>query len=129
MRISSNTVPQRAAYFSDGPTRNHRSWPTPRPRWAVFALLKTRNRLSGCCLESLLKSTRQQYHQRIAHVLDAQFPETAAAQPELLAQHYTEAGLTEKAVHYWHRAGQKAIERSAHVEAISHLRTGLELLQ
>jgi predicted ATPase len=46
-----------------------------------------------------------------------------------LAHHYTEAGLTEQAIHYWHQAGQKAIERSAHVEAISHLRTGLALLQ
>jgi class 3 adenylate cyclase/predicted ATPase len=78
---------------------------------------------------SLLKSTRQQYHQRIAQVLEAQFPETAAAQPELLAQHYTEAGFTGQAVHYWHHAGQRAIQRSAHVEAISHLRTGLALLQ
>src|SRR6266700_7980932 len=51
--------------------------------------------------ESLLKSTRQHYHQRIAEVLEAQFPETAEAQPELLAHHYTEAGLTEKAVHFW----------------------------
>ena len=78
---------------------------------------------------SLLKSTRQQYHQRIAEVLEAQFPETAAAQPELLAHHYTEAGLIEKAVHYWQHAGQSAIQRSAHVEAIAHLRQGLALLQ
>jgi predicted ATPase len=77
---------------------------------------------------SLLKSTRQQYHQRIAQVLEAQFPETAAAQPELLAHHYTEAGLTEQAVHYWHHAGQKASERSAYVEAIVHLTQGLALL-
>src|SRR5439155_9669984 len=76
---------------------------------------------------SLLKSTRQQYHQRIAHVLEEQFPETVEAQPELLAHHYTEAGLIEKAVHYWQKAGQSAIERSAHVEAISHLRQGIEL--
>jgi hypothetical protein len=46
MRISSNMLLQRAAYFSDGPTRNYRSGPTPRLRWAVCALLKTRNRLS-----------------------------------------------------------------------------------
>ena len=78
---------------------------------------------------SLLKSTRQQYHQRIAQVLEAQFPETAEAQPELLAQHYTEAGLTEQAVPYWQQAGQRAIERSAYVEAIAHLRQGLALLQ
>jgi predicted ATPase len=79
--------------------------------------------------ESLLKSTRQQYHQRIALVLEAQFPETVDQQPELLAHHCTEAGLIEQAVGHWHKAGQRASERSAHVEAISHLRTGLELLQ
>jgi class 3 adenylate cyclase/predicted ATPase len=78
---------------------------------------------------SLLKSTRQQYHQRIALVLEEQFPETTEGQPELLAHHYTEAGLTEKAIHYWQKAGQSAIERSAHVEAIAHLRQGLALLQ
>ena len=48
--------------------------------------------------QSLLKSTRQQSHQRIAHVLEQQFPETAATQPELLARHCTEAGLNEQAV-------------------------------
>jgi class 3 adenylate cyclase/tetratricopeptide (TPR) repeat protein len=79
--------------------------------------------------QSLLKSTRQGYHQRIAQVLEAQFPETAEAQPELLAHHYMEAGLIEQAVAYWYKAGQRAIERSAHLEGIGHLRTGLELLQ
>jgi predicted ATPase len=76
-----------------------------------------------------LKSTRQQYHQRIAEVLEAQFPETAEAQPELRAHHFTEAGLTEKAVGSWHKAGQRAIERSAYVEANSHFNKGLEKLQ
>jgi predicted ATPase len=78
--------------------------------------------------ESLLKSTRQHYHQRIAQVLEAQFPETAEAQPELLAHHYTEASLYEQAVRYWHQAGQRAHERSAHVEAIRYLNKGLEIL-
>ena len=78
---------------------------------------------------SLLKRTRRQYHHRIAQVLEAQGPETTQAQPELLAHHYTEAGLTEQAVYYWHHAGQRASERSAHLEAISHLTTGLELLK
>src|SRR5262249_36933675 len=85
--------------------------------------------IQDAAYESLLKSTRQHYHLRIAQVLEAQFPETTQTQPELLAHHYTEAGLTEKAVQYWHKAGQSAVQRSAHVEAISHLRTGLELLQ
>ena len=70
--------------------------------------------------QSLLRSTRQQYHQRIAQALEAQFPETVETQPELVAQHYTAAGCNEQAVHYWQRAGQHASDRSAYVEAISH---------
>src|SRR5262249_44332916 len=85
--------------------------------------------IQDAAYESLLKSTRQQYHQRIAQVLEAQFPETAEIQPELLAHHFTEAGLIEQAMGYWSKAGQNAIQRSAHVEAISHLTKGLELLK
>src|SRR5262249_39997909 len=85
--------------------------------------------IQDAAYESLLRSTRQQYHQRIAQVLEEQFPETAETQPELLAHHYTEAGLTEKAVHYWYKVGQSASQRSAHAEALSHLRRGLALLQ
>ena len=76
----------------------------------------------------MLRSTRQQYHQRIAQVLEARFPESCETQPELLAHHYTEAGVLAQAIPYWQRAGQRAIERSAHVEAISHLTKGLEVL-
>jgi predicted ATPase len=78
---------------------------------------------------SLLKSTRQQYHQRIAQVLTEQFSETAETQPELLAYHYTEAGLSEQAIVYWQSAGQRAIDRSAYAEAIGHLTKGLEMLR
>src|SRR5262249_51793481 len=78
--------------------------------------------------QSLLRSTRQQYHQRIARVLEAHFPETVATQPEWLAQHYTKAGLPELAIAYWQRAGQHASDRSAPLEAISHLTTGIKLL-
>jgi predicted ATPase len=78
--------------------------------------------------QSLLRSTRQQYHQRIAQVVEAQFGETVATQPELLAHHYTEAGLHQRALPHWQRAGQRAVQRSAHVEAISHLTKGLEVL-
>jgi predicted ATPase len=85
--------------------------------------------IQDAAYHSLLKSTRQQYHQRIAEVLEAQFPETAEAQPELLAYHYTEAGLTEQAVPYWYHAGLRAIQSSAHAEAVAHLTKGLELLQ
>ena len=79
--------------------------------------------------QSLLRSTRQQYHQRIGQVLEAQFPETVETQQELLAHHYTEAGLPAQAIPYWQQAGQRASARSAHVEAISHLTKGLEVLQ
>jgi predicted ATPase len=79
--------------------------------------------------QSLLRSTRQQYHQRIAQVLEGQFPQVIEMQPELLAHHYTEADLAEQAIPYWQRAGQQASDRSANVEAVSHLTTGIELLK
>ena len=78
--------------------------------------------------QSLLRSTRQQHHRRIAQVLEERFPETCETKPELLAHHYTEAGLMAPAVRYWQRAGQCAIERSANVEAIGHLSKGLQVL-
>jgi len=79
--------------------------------------------------ESLLRSTRQQYHQRIAQALAERFPETAKTQPELLAHHYTEAGLSEQAIEYWQQAGQRAVARSANLEAIGHYTRGLEILK
>jgi predicted ATPase len=85
--------------------------------------------ITDAAYQSLLRSTRQQYHQHVAQVLEAQFPETVETQPELLAYHHTEAGLNEKAVDYWHQAGEKAVQRSAHVEAIHHLPKGRELLR
>jgi TOMM system kinase/cyclase fusion protein len=85
--------------------------------------------IQDAAYQSLLRSTRQQYHQRIAQVLEAQFAETIETQPELLAHHYTEAGLISQAIPYWQQAGQKAVERSANVEAISHLTKGLEWLK
>jgi TOMM system kinase/cyclase fusion protein len=75
--------------------------------------------------QSLLRSTRQQHHQRIAQVLEARFPELCETQPELLAHHYTEAGFMAQAISYWQRAGQRAVERSANLEAIGHLTKGL----
>ena len=85
--------------------------------------------IQDAAYQSLLRSTRQQYHQRIAQVLEAHFAQTAETQPELVAYHYTAAGLTAHAIPYWQRAGRRAYERSAYVEAISYLTRGLELLQ
>jgi predicted ATPase/class 3 adenylate cyclase len=76
--------------------------------------------------QSLLKSKRQQLHARIAQVLE-QSPDAEAA-PEVLAQHLTDAGLAERAIFYWRRAGELAAGLSANVEAIAHLSKGLELI-
>ncbi len=84
--------------------------------------------IQDAAYQSLLRRTRQQYHQNIAQVLVEHFPETAETQPELLAHHYTEAGQDEAAIGYWQRAGQRALQRSAHLEAIAHLTQGLALL-
>jgi TOMM system kinase/cyclase fusion protein len=84
--------------------------------------------IQDAAYQSLLKSTRQHYHQRIAQVLEQRFPDLCETQPELLAHHYTEAGVMAQAIPYWQRAGQRAIERSAHLEAIAHLSKGLEVL-
>ena len=72
---------------------------------------------------------RQQLHTRIATVLEEQFPDVIATQPEVLAHHYTEAGLYAQAIDYWQQAGQHAADTTAHVEAISHINKGLELLE
>src|SRR5262245_51411435 len=85
--------------------------------------------IQDAAYQSLLKSTRQQHHQHIAQVLEARFPELCETQPELLAHHYTEAGLLEQALPYWQRAGERALQRSANVEAIRYLTRGLEGLQ
>ena len=77
---------------------------------------------------SLLRRTRQQYHQHIARALETQFPTLVATQPEVVAHHYTEASLYDHAVPYWQQAGAQASARAAHHEAIRHLTKGLEIL-
>ena len=84
--------------------------------------------IQDAAYQSLLRSTRQQHHQHIAQVLEGHFPDLCETQPELLAHHYTEAGLAQHAIPYWQQAGQRAAQRSAYVEAISHLSRGLALL-
>jgi class 3 adenylate cyclase/predicted ATPase len=79
--------------------------------------------------QSLLKSRRQQVHARIAEALEEQFPNTARIEPEVLARHYTGAGLTEQAIAHWQRAAEHAARRSANLEAIAHLTKGLKLLR
>jgi predicted ATPase len=77
---------------------------------------------------TLLRSRRQQIHARVAGTFEHQFPDIVMAQPALLARHCTEAGLAEKAVVYWLKAGQQTLARSATTEAAAQLRKGLDAL-
>jgi serine/threonine protein kinase/predicted ATPase len=85
--------------------------------------------LEDALYNSLIKGKRQQFHGRIAEVLETRFPQTVKTKPELLAHHFTEAGLIEKSIGYWLAAGLNAQEQFANLEAVSHLTRGLELLK
>jgi predicted ATPase len=78
--------------------------------------------------DSLLRGTRQQLHAQIADALETHFPELTDSQPELIAQHYAEAGLVEKSVAYWSQAGRRSAARSAMVEAAAQFQKGLDQL-
>ena len=84
--------------------------------------------LEDAAYNSLVKGKRQQFHKRVAEVLEAQFPQTVGTQPELVAHHFTEAGMAEKAAGYWLKAGLRSRDRSANIEAIAHLTKGLALV-
>ena len=77
---------------------------------------------------TLLRGRRQELHARVAAVLEQHFAEVVDRQPELLARHLTVAGLPAQAVAYWHRASERAVQRSANEEAIGHLTAGLTQL-
>ncbi|HEY3679053.1 MAG TPA: AAA family ATPase, partial [Bradyrhizobium sp.] len=77
---------------------------------------------------TLLRARRQQIHARIADTLEDHFPDIVASQPALLARHCSEAGLSEKAVAYWLKAGQQALANFAMTEAAAQLRKGLDAL-
>ena len=76
----------------------------------------------------LLRSARRTLHARIARALEEQFPQVTETQPEILAHHLMQAGLSAEAVNFWTKAGVLARGRSAFAEAGAHLRRGLELL-
>ncbi len=78
--------------------------------------------------DSLLKSTRHQYHQRIARVMVSEFSAEAEAQPEFVAMHFTEGGDPVVAVQWWQRAGRRAFSHATYTEAATHFTRGLDLL-
>ena len=75
--------------------------------------------IQDAAYDSLLKSRRQALHRRAAEIL--RDPERAAAEPEAIAHHFTEAGLDDLAIEWWGKAGDQALRRSAFQEAIAHL--------
>lgn len=95
----------------------------PQARWVFKHAM-----LQDTAYQSLLKSKRQQIHHHVANVLAKQFPDIRHHQPELVAHHYTEAGLLDQAIGFWQYAGEQAVQRSAHREGIGHFLKGLALL-
>ena len=79
--------------------------------------------------DSLLRTKRQELHAQIAGAIVQYFPQWAETEPELLAYHYTAAGMSETAIPYWRRAGELALHRMALTEAIAHLEKGLNLCE
>jgi predicted ATPase len=84
--------------------------------------------IQDAAYQSLLKRTRQQYHQQAAKLLEDRFPEVASTQPELVAHHYTQANCPAQAIPYWLRAGTAGARQFAYVEAINQFRRGLALV-
>ena len=83
--------------------------------------------IQDAAYENLLKSRRQVLHRRVAEILRDRFAATAAAEPEVLAYHFTQAGLTDAAIEWWGKAGDQALRRSAFQEAIAHLGKAIEM--
>jgi class 3 adenylate cyclase/tetratricopeptide (TPR) repeat protein len=85
--------------------------------------------IQDAAYQSLLKRTRQQYHQQAAKLLEDRFPEVASTQPELVAHHYTEANCPVQAIAYWLKAGTAAASKWANLEAINQFGRGLALVE
>jgi predicted ATPase len=83
--------------------------------------------IQDAAYENLLKSRRQVLHRRVAQILRDRFADTAAAEPEVLAYHFTQAGMTDAAIEWWSKAGDQALRRSAFQEAIAHLGKAIEM--
>jgi len=78
--------------------------------------------------QSVLKVRKRELHQRIAEVLASRFPEVVETEPELLAHHYTEANVVERALTHWRQAAERAMARMAHTEALGHVDKAMKLI-
>ncbi|WP_442505850.1 protein kinase domain-containing protein [Novipirellula sp. SH528] len=85
--------------------------------------------IQDAAYESMLRRQRQEFHHRIADVIVRRFPETMDQRPEVLAYHFTRAGVHREAARWWEMAGAAAVANGVFVEAIEHLKAGLELIE
>lgn len=102
---------------------------TPRGTWPDLSYSFRHALIQDAAYESLLKSTRRHYHRRIAEAMSELLSHAAATQPEVLAYHYTQAGLHIEAIEHWKRAGSRSMSRSAYIEALGHLTQALDLVR
>ncbi len=85
--------------------------------------------VQNAAYENLLRSRRQVLHRRIADTLRDRFQTIAEIQPEIIAHHFTQAGLSEAAIEWWCKAGERALDKSANNEAIAHLEKAISLAE
>jgi class 3 adenylate cyclase/predicted ATPase len=109
-------------HLEDAELLSHRGSPPDARYTFKHALIR------DAAYESLLRSRRQVLHRRIGEVLRDSFPALAAAEPEVVAYHLTQAGLSE-AVDWWGKAGDLALRRGAYAEAARQLRKGIDLAE
>ena len=84
--------------------------------------------IRDAAFQSILKARKRELHRRVADVLSSRFSEIADTEPELLAHHYTEAGVIDRALAYWRKAGERAAARLAYVEAVGHVQAAKKLV-
>ena len=84
--------------------------------------------IRDAAFQSILNTRKRDLHQRIAEVLVNRFPEVAETEPELLAHHYTEASLVDRALTYWRQAAERAAARLAYIEALGHVDRAMKLV-
>jgi predicted ATPase len=98
-------------------------------QWPQCSYLFKHGLLEEALYTAIGEPERRQFHQRVAETMESRFQTTTETQPELLAEHFTKAGLTLKAVGYCLKAGLRSRDRFANVEAVSHLQKGIHLLK
>ena len=77
--------------------------------------------IQDAAYQAVLKARRRELHRKIADILADRFPEVAESEPELLAHHYSEAGVPDRALEYWRVAAARGASGLAYVEALGHI--------